>query len=122
MAPRSGLVAGGRRLTKFRDHLLADLKLLNFPGDGRRESLYHAHIARDLVMRDLAAAEVADGFRVQRGVRSRHDPGAELFSVSLVGNADDLHVLNIRMPVQELLDLAGVDVLPTANDHVLDAP
>src|SRR6185312_8009434 len=36
--------------------------------------------------------------------------------------AEYLHVLDGRMAVEEFLDLPRIDVLPTADHHVLDAP
>src|SRR4029077_11820361 len=40
--------------------------------------------------------------------------------VLLGGNPDHLHVRDIRVAVQELFDLARIDVLAAADDHVLD--
>src|SRR4029434_8757087 len=37
-----------------------------------------------------------------------------------VGHADHLDVADGRVPVEELLDLAWIDVLAAADDHVLD--
>ena len=37
-----------------------------------------------------------------------------LFTVTLVWYADDLYVLDLRMGVDELLDLLGVDILSSA--------
>ena len=72
-------------------------------------------------MGDFAAAEVADCFLGGVGVGLEADPGHDLLAESLVGDADDLHVVDVRMGVEELLDLAGIDVLAAANDHVLEA-
>src|SRR6185503_19525179 len=49
-------------------------------------------------------------------------PRHDLLAVFQIGNTDHLHVLNVRVREEELLDLARVHVLPTANDHVFDSP
>src|SRR5262249_660619 len=76
----------------------------------------------DLVVGDLALAEIADV--VGRGALPgpQLDPGADLLAVLGVGHADHLHVLDLGVAVEELLDLARVDVLAAADDHVLDGP
>ena len=72
-------------------------------------------------MGELAGREGADGVGVERvGAVAELDPGAQLLAVLLVGDADHLHVLDVGVGVEELLDLARVDVLPAADDHVLD--
>ena len=50
------------------------------------------------------------------------DERADDLAVLRVGHAHDLDVLDAGHRVEELLDLARVDVLPAADDHVLDAP
>src|SRR6185295_17325288 len=49
------------------------------------------------------------------------DPGAELLAVAVVGDAEDLHVLDFWMAIEEFLDLSGIEVLAAADHHVLDA-
>src|SRR4029077_10508716 len=48
------------------------------------------------------------------------DPGHDLLAVLLRRHPDDLDVRDVGMRVQEFLDLARVDVLAAANDHVFD--
>ena len=79
------------------------------------------HVARDLVVRELAGGELPDRVGVERlGAGLHLDPGAELLAVLLVGDADHLDVLDVGVGVEELLDLARVDVLAAADHHVLD--
>src|SRR5262245_29402163 len=73
-------------------------------------------------MGDLAAAEGDDFLGGRALARAQLDPGAEFFAVFRIGHANDLHVLDLGMAEQKLLDLAGIDVLAAAYDHVLDAP
>ena len=47
--------------------------------------------------------------------------GAYLLAERLVGHADDLNVLDLRVRVEELLELLRVDVLSAADNHVLQA-
>src|SRR2546430_199820 len=49
------------------------------------------------------------------------DPGHPLLAILLAGHADHLHVADRRMPVEEFLHLARIDVVAAADDHVLDA-
>src|SRR6478672_13023884 len=104
------------------DTLLAHVDLAHLPGDGHRELVDDADVARDFVVRQLAGREGLHGVNVQRGpVRLHPDPRANLLAVLLVGDADHLSILDVRVGVKEFLDLAGINVLPTADHHVLDA-
>src|SRR6266436_677495 len=49
------------------------------------------------------------------------NPGAELLAKFGVRHAEDLNIDNSGMLVEKFLDLAGIDALAAANDHVLDA-
>jgi len=53
--------------------------------------------------------------------RASDDPGAKLLTVFLVRHAEHLNILDLRMRVQELFDLAWIDVLAAPDHHVLDA-
>src|SRR5689334_17121514 len=101
-----------RRLLLFQpelaDRLLAHHELLDLAGDGHRELRDELDVARDLVVGDLALAELADllGRRGLAGMQL--DPGTDLLAVARIGHADHLHVLDLGMPIQELLDLARI--------------
>ncbi len=73
-------------------------------------------------MGDAATAEDADLLFVAGLARGQHDPGAELLPHQRVGDAHHLHVGDLGMAVEEFLDLARIDVLAAADDHVLDPP
>src|SRR5580700_5079501 len=111
---------GGLAEPELFDRGFAHLELLDLAGDGHRERLDELHVARDLVPRDLALAEVADLVLGQGGVGARDHPRHQLLAVALVGHADYLDVGDVWMGVEELLDLARVDVLTAADHHVLD--
>jgi hypothetical protein len=49
-------------------------------------------------------------------------PRHQLLAVALVGHADDLHVDDVGVAVEELLDLAGVDVLAARMTRSLMRP
>jgi len=65
-----------------------------------------AHVAWNFVMRDLAFAERADFLLVGGVIAAQLDPGAKLLAVLHVGHAEHLPRLDLRMGVEEFLDLA----------------
>src|SRR2546421_12969168 len=48
------------------------------------------------------------------------DPGHDLFTVFGIRYTDDLHIADLGMGIEELLDLSGIDVFAVTNDHILD--
>src|SRR5918998_5551948 len=114
--------ARGRLQPEVLDRLLAQLVLLDLPGHGHRELAAARDVARDLVASDLAAAVVAQLVFVDAGALAGDHPGHDLLAEALVRYADDLHVGDCGVAVEELLDLAGIDVLAAPDDHVLDPP
>src|SRR5262249_26876225 len=90
-------------------------------GHRHRKFVDEFDIAWDLVVRDLAVAERAHFLRRQILARANPDPGAQLLAIAVVGDAEDLHVLDLRMTIEEFLDLARIEVLAAADHHVLDA-
>ena len=73
-------------------------------------------MAGDALLRELAHLFLG-GFLALH----QDDAGHGLFAVLLVGHADDLAVAHLRMGDHEVFDFLGVNVLATADDHVLDA-
>ena len=67
----------------------------------------------------LVAAVLLDVFRGEVGAWRASYGGGDLLAVLLVGDAVDLDVADLGVGVEELLDLARVDVLAAADDHVL---
>src|SRR6266404_4352568 len=100
---------------------LAHQEFLDLAGNRHREFVDEFDVARDFVVRDLALAEAADLLGRQRLAGSRPDPGAELLAVAVVGDAENLYVLDLGMAVEKFLDLARVEVFAAADHHVLDA-
>src|SRR5439155_1152521 len=94
----AGLEGNARRAIEF----------LDFPGHRHREFVDEFDIARDLVVGDLAVAEGADLVGGQRFAGPGPDPGAELLAIAVVGDAEDLHVLDLGVAIEELLDLARI--------------
>src|SRR5690242_21710652 len=80
----------GGRQTALGDLLLAHQVLLHLAGDGEREAVDDADVARDLEPGDLAAAPLAQRVLVEAVARAlaQHDPGAQLLAVVVVGDAD----------------------------------
>src|SRR6266850_6951018 len=119
--PRSPPLRSGGRFGAYAQlgaHLLAHDELLYLAGDSQRELGNEPDMAGNLVLGDLAAAEVAD---LQVGgdrAGSELQPGADFLSVFLVRYAEYLHRLDFRVPVEELFDLAREDVFAAADQHV----
>src|ERR1700683_3934992 len=111
----------GRRQPEPRFDRVAHHEFLDLSGDRHWKRVDEFDIARDLVVRDLPLAEAADLVGRQRLAGSRPDPGAEFLAIAMVGDAEDLHVLDLGMAVEEFLDLARVKVFAAADHHVLDA-
>src|SRR5262249_47846458 len=72
--------------------------------------------------RDAAFTERAHFVRAELSARLHDHPRADLLTVLPVGHADHLHVLDLRVSVQELLDLPRIHVLAPADHHVLEPP
>src|SRR5207247_11199702 len=94
--------------------------LLDLAGDRQRKRIDELPVARDLVARDPAFAPSGDLIARGRGPLAQLDPGHDLLAVFLRRHADDLDVRDVGVAVKEFLDLARIDVLAPADDHVLD--
>src|SRR5262245_58611002 len=105
-----------RYQTQLPRPLLAHDELLSLATDGHREAFDELDVARDLVMRDLPVTEFANLVDCRLRAVTQLDPGHDLFAVLQIRHADHLHILDLGMGVQELFDLAWVDVLAAADD------
>jgi len=116
--------SGGGLQPEHLDRPLAHLDLADLAGDGHREVLVraeHVHVPRHLEVRDAPGRIGLHRLGGQRiGARPLLDPRHQLLAVPHVRDADDLHIDHVRVGVEELLDLARVDVLATSDDQVLD--
>src|SRR5690348_14757071 len=125
LAPATRLATGSSRLLLDEAQLLhrrfPHHKLLHLAGDGHGEGIDEFDVAGYFVMRDLAFAEGLDLLGAGAFAGFELDPGAKLLAVFLIGHAHNLHRFHLGMAEEELLDLAGIDVLATADHHVLDA-
>src|SRR6266446_2951208 len=106
---------------KFYDHLFAHEELLNLARHSHGEFVHELDVAWNFVVGDLALTKRPDVFRGRRGVRTEFNPGTEFLTVARIWDADDLHVLDLRMAIEKLFDLAGIDVLPAPDHHIFDA-
>src|SRR6188472_4250739 len=104
-----------RRLRRFQPESRLDRvahdEFLDLAGHRHRKLVDELNIARDLVVGDLAVAESSDLVGSQRLAGTGADPGAKVFAVAIVGDADKLHVLDLGMAIQEFFDLARIEVL-----------
>src|SRR3984957_15766962 len=103
------------RLDRF-----AHQEFLDLAGDRHRKFVDEFDVARNLVVRDLALTEGADFVGRQGFAGARPDPRAQLLAITVVGDAKNLHVLDLGMAIKEFLDLARIKVLAAADHHVLD--
>src|SRR5689334_4166809 len=103
----SGLASGSLLLgqTQLVDHLLAHHEFLDLAGHGHREALDEPDIAGDLVVGDLALAEIQHFLLGQADAVMHQNPGAELFAEPVVRYAEDLDIADFRVGIKELLDL-----------------
>ena len=70
----------------------------------------------------LSPAELLYLLLGRAGPLRQHHPGHQLFPVFFIGDPDHIDIGNLRMVVEELLDLAGIDILPAPDHHVLQPP
>src|SRR6266849_49495 len=106
---RCWCAAGGQARAQ---HLLVDL-----PGGCLREVLDHVPARGHLEWSQPFSAVLFHLAEIHVG--SQYEHGMNLFAANLVETADDGSGLDTRVLEQYVLDLARVDVLAAANDHVL---
>ena len=68
---------------------------------------------------DLAVAELLDLLFGKCLSRLDLDPCHQFLAVLNVRDTDHIHVRDLRMQVQELLNLTRIEVLTAADDHLL---
>ena len=73
------------------------------------------------VGRAVVEGEAAQRVLARRGAGLRHDEGDRQLVLDLVGHRHDADLGHVGMPAQKLLDLAGIDVLAAALEHVVGA-
>lgn len=106
---------------QFLLHGHSQLILLNLPGRSERIFIHIDHIVWDFEVRNLAPAKILDLLHTAGLTLLQLDTSTHLLSQPLILHSDHLRLLNFGMGVEELFYLSWVDVLPTSDDHVLDA-
>src|SRR5256885_16721144 len=102
----------------FGDQELTEGELLDFARSGCGEGVDEAPGAGHLV-RGQSFAAVGDEFVLGGGCAGcGAQEGCGLFAPVVVGNADDGDVLDPGVVEQDMLYLAGEDVLASADDHL----
>ena len=101
---------------------LPHLVLQDLPRRVHGEGVHEIHVPGDLVLGHVGEDEVLHLLLGHGFALPEDDAGHDLLAVLLVGHADDLHVPDLWVGVDELLDLTGVDVLAAPDDHVLEPP
>src|SRR6266704_1732920 len=109
-----------RLAAEFLHHRLSHRKLLDLAGHSGREALHEPDVAGNLVVRDPILAKLADTLLIEGSAGLCNDPRTEFFAVFRVRNAEHLDILDLWMLIQIFFDFTRIDVLPAADDHVLD--
>jgi len=100
---------------------LADLEFLNLAREGRRELRDETDVFRDLEISNLVPAESANLLFRRRLVRRQTHPGGDNLAQPLVRDAHHLNFADLGVGIEELLNLAGIDVFAPADDDVAGA-
>src|SRR5882724_12582353 len=100
--------------THLVSHLPPQHILRNFPRDGHRKLVQESHVPRYLEPRNLTHTELTNFARSCLRAGAQDDAGTNLLAVFPVRNPNHLHVLYFGMAVEKFLDLAWIDVFPTA--------
>src|SRR4051812_47432316 len=116
--PRAG---GAGAATGLPCRLLGDgdLALEDLARRGLRQLVQEPDPARILVGGDAVLDERADLLGARLLPWLQHDGRRDLLAHRLVGHADHRRLGDRRVLVQDLLDLARIDVVAAADDHVL---
>ena len=77
--------------------------------------------ARMLVGRRIVEREALDAVFGQGGAGPQHDEGERLLALDLVGHGNDAGLRDIVVALEQALDLARIDVLAAAHEHVVGA-
>src|SRR4029453_4932122 len=103
---------GGNRCrslqTQLLDALFAHDELLDLAGDRRGKSLNELDVARDFLMGDFITTILAQLFGADCLPLAQSHPGHNLLAVLRIRHADHLHIADLRMGIEKLLDLTGV--------------
>src|SRR5665647_983045 len=105
--------------------LLFDLshsKILYLSARGYRKGIDQTDMAGNLERRNLPSAGITNPFGRGRDAGAEPDPGADRFAVFLIWDAKYVRFGDFGYRKQKLLDLAGINVLPAADDGVLYSP
>src|SRR6516164_4305666 len=95
---------------------------LDLAGRGKRELGKELEPLGKLVGGDAVPEKGDQVFERRRLSRPRHQAEAIALAQSLVGDADDGSVEDLRVCIENLLDLAREKLLSAAVDHLLEPP
>src|ERR1700682_4206240 len=96
---------------------LAQWLLVDLPGRGLGQLVDDLPTRRDFEGGEQVATVLLDAREL--GARREDDDGVDLLASDLVGTPDDRRSPHRRVLEQHVLDLARIDVLAAADDHVL---
>ncbi len=117
MHRRTSRTAASRPVAGF--DLFLQQKALNLPCWGEGQLAENFKPLRQLVGRDLAAQEVVEFLQSHSHAALRHDAQAVTLPKADICHADHGDVKDLRMRVQDLLNLAREELLSTSIDDLL---
>src|SRR4029453_4156703 len=100
-------------------HLCAELFAQDLPDGALGEGLHEAHLLRALVAGQPRLAEGHDLVPARRLAGAEPHEGEDVLAHEGIRHPDDRGLRRLRKRVEDLLDLAGVDVEAPADDEVL---
>src|SRR6516164_1855057 len=96
-------------------------EFLDLAGDGHWKRIHESDIAGYFEVRDPAPTEVLDILLREFCSLLQLHPGHHCFAILVVRDADYLHIADTRAGIEKLFDLARIDILSAADNHVFNA-
>ena len=106
-------------LTEVEAHFL-EFELLDLTRAGEGELVDEEDIFGDFVAGNLATTELLYILGLHLHTLLEDNEGTHSLTVFLGRHSRHLHIANARHVIEELLDLTGIDILTTTDDHILD--
>ena len=113
----SALLSRGRQL---RPCYSGELLAVDLVGRGEWQSVDAPHEARVLIRRGMGEGVALDVLCSQGHTGAQHDECDWLLAFDVVVNREHTGLFDGRMRLEHFFDLAGIDILSTTHEHVID--
>src|SRR5262245_24991738 len=113
----NALLSRGRQA---RPRYSGELLAVDLVGRGEWQSVDAPHEARVLIRRGMGEGVVFDVLCSQGHTGAQYDECDWLLAFNVVVNRDHAGLFDGRMGLEHFLDFAGVDILSTTHEHVID--